>query len=367
MKIIHIVDTLNWGGAQKLLLTFVENSIDNEITLISFRDNAKSTSIKYMFMEQGVEIEILDAKKLISVSRIFRLITLLRKKKPDVIHTHLSYANILGGLCGFITKIPVVATLHNSSYDPRKTSKPVILLETVVLRFFTQEIIAVGSSVEQAHRSRVRKSIQIIPNAVNPIIPIEDAERARLKGKILGDGDFHVITAVGRLSPQKAYLDLLNAFAGIITEYPGARLLVIGEGKERKTLENKTFDLGLVGKVFLLGERDDVSKILQFTDIFINSSHWEGLPVSILEAMSAGLPIIATKVGDIPRVIDPELGLLVEPKPDLLKNALDKYLREPELRVEHGKKTQERFMRDYQAASWVQKIIFIYQKAINEQ
>ena len=366
MKIIHIIDTLNWGGAQKLLLTFVENSINNEVTIISFRDNTNTKSIKNLFLDHGINLEIIDAKKLFSLSRILRLIKILKSINPDVIHTHLSYANVLGGLCGFISRIPVVATLHNSSYDPKKTSKPVIFFETVILRYLTTLIIAVGYSVEKAHQARVRKKIVVIPNAVNPILPIENSERIQLRENILGQGTFKVITAVGRLSPQKAYIDLFNAFVGTIKVYPEARLLVVGEGKERQSLEEKITELDLSGKVFLLGQRDDVSKLLQITDIFINSSHWEGLPVSILEAMSAGLPIVATKVGDIPRAIDEEVGLLVEPKPEFLKEALIKYLKDPELMQQHGKLAQYRFQENFHASSWYQKIIQAYQKAINE-
>lgn len=365
MKIIHIIDTLNWGGAQKLLLTFVENSVDNEITLISFRDNTNPKSIKNLYLNNGFNIEIIYAKKLLNLKRIFTLIKKIKTIKPDVIHTHLSYANIIGSLCGFICRIPVVSTLHNSSYDPKKTSKPVIFIETIVLRFLTSQIVAVGFSVEKAHQSRVRKKIVVIPNAVNPILPIEESERIQLKEKILGPGDFKVITAVGRLSPQKAYIDLLNALAGISKEYPETRLLVVGEGKERRSLEGVISDLKLEGKAFLLGERNDVSQLLQITDIFINSSHWEGLPVSILEAMSAGLPIVATNVGDIPRVIDGEVGLLVEPKSDFLKAALLKYLNQPELMEEHGKNAQVHFERNFHASSWYQKIIQVYRKAID--
>ena len=366
MKIFHIIDTLNWGGAQKLLLTFVENSINNEITLISFKDNPNSKSIKNLFLDHGIHLEIINAKKLYSSSRIFRLMKFIKAVKPDVIHTHLSYANIIGGVCGFFSRIPVVTTLHNSSYDPKKTSKIVIFIETIVLKFLTNLIIAVGYSVEKVHQARVRKEIIVIPNAVNPILPIEESERIQLKEKILGPGNFKVITAVGRLSPQKAYPDLLNAFTGVIQQFPDARLLVAGEGKERQHLEDKITKLNLTGKVFLLGQRDDVSNLLQITDIFINSSYWEGLPVSILEAMSAGLPIIATNVGDIPRIIDHEVGILVEPKPEFLREALGQYLEDPDLMQEHGKNAQDRFLRDFHAASWYQKIIKAYQKAIHE-
>lgn len=363
MKIIHIIDTLNWGGAQKLLLTFAENSVENEITLISFKDNTESKSIKHSFLELGINVEIIEGRKLISPSRIFRLIKRIKLIRPEIIHTHLSYANIIGGVCGFVCNVPVVSSLHNSSYDPKKTSNRVIFLETLVLRFLISQIIAVGYSVEEAHRARVRKPIIVIPNAVNKIALINQSEQIELKESILGQGNFTVIAAVGRLSPQKAYPDLLSAFAGIVQDYPEARLLIVGEGKERLLLETMISDLNLSGKVLLVGARDDVSKILQITDIFINSSHWEGLPVSILEAMSAGLPVIATNVGDISKVIDQEVGMLVEPNPEALKSALQKYLNEPALMTRHGRIAKERFLRDFHASAWYQKILDVYQLA----
>jgi len=366
MKILQIIDTLNWGGAQKLLLTFIENAPDNEITVLSFRDNNHSRSIKTLFQNEGINVEILYASKLYNISRINKIIKLLKKNQFDVIHTHLNYANILGGVCGYLTNTPVVSTLHNSRYDPQKTSKPAILLETLVLKYLTKQIIAVGSVVEHAHHNRINnKTIHIIPNAVNEIISISNEEKLDIKNNLFGPGDFFVIIAVGRLSPQKAYLDLFSAVELVSSKHSNIRLLIVGEGDERSKLEVRIRELSLDNNVKLLGERDDVNRLLQISDIFINSSHWEGLPVSILEAMSAGLPIIATRVGDIPSVIDGDSGMLVEPNPIQLQEALFTYLSDLELMATHGQNAKKKFLDQYNANSWVKKIIAIYQKAID--
>jgi glycosyltransferase involved in cell wall biosynthesis len=142
------------------------------------------------------------------------------------------------------------------------------------------------------------------------------------------------VLAVGRLTRQKGFDVAIRAFAPVSAQIPGARLEIAGEGEERPFLSRLIRELGLVGSVTLLGQRDDVSELMQRADVLVHPARWEGFGLVLLEAMSAGLPIVASRVGAIPEVVDDEItGVLVPPDdPKALAAALLRVLREPQLR-----------------------------------
>jgi glycosyltransferase involved in cell wall biosynthesis len=114
-----------------------------------------------------------------------------------------------------------------------------------------------------------------------------------------------------------------------------------------------------------LGVRSDVPQLLAASDIFVSSSHWEGLPVAILEAMMAGLPIVATAVGDVPKVITPEAGIIVSPhQPDCLAEALDNLINAPEKARAMGNAARARAIQEYSLDTWMKRHIVVYEAAL---
>ena len=126
-------------------------------------------------------------------------------------------------------------------------------------------------------------------------------------------------------------------------------------------LQSRIHDLGLTNHVFLLGTRDDTLRLMSAADIYINSSHWEGTPVSVLEAMAAGLPIVATQVGENPHLLASNAGLVVPPRnPEALATALCTLLESPDLRHQFGRAAADRVKTHYSREVWRRKLLELY-------
>lgn len=367
MRVLQIIDTLLTGGAERLQVTFAEavRARDVQLTVVSLRSG--DSPIPALLESLGVTVHMMPAPKLFYPPRLRQLWGLLRREQFDVIHSHLAYANILAALLGRLTSIPVVASLHNTVVSEPGVNPAQTSLETAALRFGARRVIAVGNAVAEAHRERLKgKAIDIIPNAVQEIPPLSDAERAALRAEITGDAARPLLISVGRLWPQKGYGDLLTAFAQVHRAYPSAALAVVGTGILYDELAAQIAALGLQGHVFLLGMRSDVPALLAASDLYVNASHWEGLPVAVLEAMSAGLAVAATAVGDVPHAVIEGTGVLVPPQnPALLAEAICKLLSQPDCMHAMGAAAKAHVSRRYGVDTWADQILQLYQTVIH--
>jgi glycosyltransferase involved in cell wall biosynthesis len=367
MKIAQMIDLLYWGGAQKLLLTFAEQAqrAGVELTVIALRSDSNSP-IRQALEACGASVVFFPGKGLFDVRRLNRLAAYFRRERFDVVHTHLTYANILGPLAGRLAGVPVVASLHNTRADEAGLAFSIRQqLETWALRAGARAVIGVGPSVAEVNAGILRgRALEVVPNAVTPVPPLPPDEREALRAALCGRSDRPLLIAVGRLWPQKAYPTLLEAVAQLIPAHPELALIIAGGGELHDALAGQIERLNLGENVTLLGPRDDVPRLLGASDVFVLSSDFEGLPVAMLEAMSAGLPVVATCVGDVPAVITDEIGLLVPPqRPDLLAAALDTMLRNPERRLAYGRAGQALIEERYTPTTWYDRLMSIYAAA----
>jgi glycosyltransferase involved in cell wall biosynthesis len=296
------------------------------------------------------------------------LLRYLRRVKPDVIHTHLTMATILGAVTGTLAGVPVVTSLHNTTM---RTSQKRMLssLETFALRYLVKHVVAVGWGTAEAHRARLGGvPIEVIPNAVSIPQPSAPETRQATRSTLLGDPTPSVLLYVGRLEPQKGLFDLLDAFSQVLEVHPGTRLLIAGSGAIESQVRVRVKDLGLEKGVKMLGQRGDIPDLLAASDIFVSAAHWEGLPVASLEAMAAGLPIVVTAVGDLPRVVQPGTGLLVSPgDPGGFAACINQLLAQPELREEMGVAARNHIRCHYNAANWADRLLDVYAGVIRSK
>jgi glycosyltransferase involved in cell wall biosynthesis len=258
--------------------------------------------------------------------------------------------------------IPVVSTLHTIGTEPRFFGPKTDRAETLSLRYGVSKLIACGPAVAEAFQLKLKKkSIQVIPNAtVLTTLNLAQEERIKVRSEIMGNPERTMIISVGRLVVPKAFHDLLNAFAIVHLQQPEAFLVIVGAGELYSQLANQIKDLNLTGHAALLGSRNDVPRLLASSDVFVLSSQWEGLPVVILEAMGAALPIIATNVGDVAWAIGPA-GLIVPPsQPDMLANAMLNLLGEPALQHTLGEGGRARAEDLFGAKRWFDQIFVVY-------
>jgi glycosyltransferase involved in cell wall biosynthesis len=430
LRVAHVIDTLKIGGAQRLLTTFASQARNRRIstTVISLRQDPDPT-IPQALQNAGAQVVIFSAGRLLDLRRFRRLVRFLKAGEFDVLQTHLTYANILGAAAARLAGIPSVATLHSTGelyppgdlyppslaqsrgYPPQtprpaRSKKTIIqALERIALRSLTQQIVAVGHTVAEVYRPALKpRPVVVVPNGVDIPPALPSTERAALRQEIAGDAARPIIIAVGRFIPAKAYHVLVEAFARVHAACPDATLVIVGDGPLLPSLQEQVRSLGLADHIYLPGARQDIQRWLAAADIYVSSSHWEGLPLSVLEGMMAGLPVVATDVGDLPRILKPEFGLVVpvalpaalpaampawpvsnpdqdSPRgfapsasaerpgqlPERLAEALISLLADPARRQGMGEAARQAAMRDYTASAWMDRLLALYASVFTER
>jgi glycosyltransferase involved in cell wall biosynthesis len=366
-QVIHLIDDLRVGGAQRLLLTFATEAMKRGVRtgVISLTEDLH-VSIASQLRIAGVEVMSCPSeskRELLDVPRLLRLIRLIRQSSAAVIHTHLTYSNILGTIAGRIAGKPVVNSFHGLPSTARGSSV-MNLVEYRVLDLFSNGIVAVGDVVTQRHQPFLRRqTILTVPSAVHPVAAITEEQRRKHRVELIGDDQRILILSLGRLTEEKGYLDLMRAFKIILGRVPSCALVIIGDdrGPHAELIKDELLRLDLKGHVYLLRPRDQVHELLGAADIYICSSHSEGLPLSLLEAMSAGLPVIATRVGAIPDVIDESNGLLV-PSQDVhaLAGALETFIHSPNRRRLLADGAQKTIATSFDVGIWFNRLMAIY-------
>lgn len=365
MKVAHLIDTLAWGGAQKLLVDFANEAVPRglEVLVIALRPTINMPPYPVLLEKAGAQVKFLSVSTLYDRSAIPQLLAILREQKVDILHTHLSHANILGGIAGRLIGIPVVATLHNVWSLSKANITIRSAIERFVLRFLTKKLIAVGQIVAETHQSVFPPDkLLTIPNPVNKSVDLSQAERDKLRKEIAGDSFQTIILAVGRLLPRKGISELLSAFADVHRRHPHAMLAIAGGGgMGEQYYQEQASSLGLNGSVRLLGYREDISTLLCTSDLYVNSSHWEGLSVAMLEAMSAGVPVLATTVGDAPYLLADGRGVLVPPGDiEALAREFSGLLEDSDARKALGEKGRAYVEKYHSVESWVDALSQLY-------
>ncbi|HSS10639.1 MAG TPA: glycosyltransferase family 4 protein [Acidimicrobiales bacterium] len=262
--------------------------------------------------------------------------TLLRQGRFDVVHTHSAKAGTVGRLAARRVGVPrIVHTFHGfpfHEFQSRPRRAGYVAIEKALGRF-THAFLAVGTAVAaEAIRRGIAPPdrIRTIGVAVDTATPVPTAkERAEARRSLGVPPGTRVVGTVGRLDYQKAPEHFVEAIAR--TRRSDVFGVWIGDGPLRADAERLVGRRGLVGRFSFLGERPDVPALLPGLDIFAMSSRYEGLPCAVVEAMTAGLPVVATAVNAVPDVVVPgETGLLVPPgRPDLLARAIAHLLEHP--------------------------------------
>ena len=304
IKIIHIITSLNIGGAEKLLLDLVKN-LDKEIYEVKITTVVGGGILIREFEEAGIEVKIFKKKSRLGLEVIWKISRYLRKEKPQIVHTHLFGGDTWGRIAAILARVPlIISTEHNTNVDEGISKR----LVKKFLSFFTAKIVAVSETVKaysvlKDHISK--KKIEVILNGVNldKFLSISQKEF----------GDPPIIGIVGRLEEQKGHKYLFEAL-NLLKVIPWT-LWIIGEGSRRAELERLAKNLDLRERVMFLGVRDNIPEILDKMDIFVLPSLWEGLSLALVEAAASAKPIVASKIGGIEEIVENEkTGLLIEPK-----------------------------------------------------
>jgi len=334
-KICHISGTTLPGGGPEHIYQLLKRLNRNEWEVIICTSNDGSYWNKFNSLK--VLTYNLPLRQL-SLFIAFKLLAILRKEKPDLIHTHGRGPGLYGRIIGKVLNIPVVHTFHGFHYEDLSPLMQWLLLATEsFLALLTAQHIFVSAS--EKNRAGVVKFLDeenstTIHNGVDHEYIHDLSVIRKTVFKSIGCEDWEnnkILGSISRLSPEKGVLNLLSAFASTVKKIPGLRLIIIGGfPEEHRDYYLKT--IGLIEKenlsehVRILGYRQDALDILKCMDFFISPSLSEGLPISILEAFAAEIPTIATEItGNKDVVRNSVFGVLAEPDSvESLSQAIEK-------------------------------------------
>jgi len=339
MRVLLVIDDLRRAGAQRVIAQEARALHPRRVVFMvaALTYRGEPTFVPAL-NEQGVVVEYVPGSGLLDVRRIRAIARLIERFEPHVVHTHLSYANILGTLGSTRVHRPVVASLHNVDTNQLKWATPKRLLEASVLRQWAARIVVVsrGALPATARNFDVPSDRTVVlPNAVDyssVCLPV-DYDRARKRAELGASTDEWLVSAVGRLESSKGHRFLLHALAELrLRERPPLiRLVLVGAGPEELALRRLAEREGLAKHVTLLGAREDVAEVIASSDLFVLPSLNEGLSQALLEAVALGIPVVATDVGGIPDVVaSGRTGWCVPPgQPAELANAIQQALNSP--------------------------------------
>jgi glycosyltransferase involved in cell wall biosynthesis len=335
VKVLQLISSSGFFGAESVLYELSKGisqlGVDNVIGI--FRNSYKPhLELVERANRNNLKYEIFPCRGKLDIFTLIQLIKFSRKYHVDLFHSHGYKADLYAYIASRALGKPVIATCHNwNTSDVR--SKIYYALDKMILRGFDR-VVSVSHSVREElirHGVNDRKAL-VIPNGV-----AIDKYRRRTSGlrkEFNIKESSRVVGSVARLTSEKGLCFLLNAAKAIQDEYKDTVFMIVGDGPLYEDLRNMAKDLGISDSVILTGQRDDMANVYSTFDMVVVSSLTEGFPMTVLEAMAAGKAVIATAVGEIPRIIEHKRTGIVVEKADVteLKEAIESLLRDSNLR-----------------------------------
>lgn len=387
-KVIHVITRLDRGGsAQNTLLTVLGHDRSRfEPVVIAGRagrwdaqggDQATEENRRRL-EAAGVRCHFVptltrEVHPVKDVIALIQLIGLLRREQPAIVHTHTSKAGVLGRLAAKIAGVPVIIhTPHGHvfyGHFGRLASWVFLQIERLLAQITTRLIALTEAERDEHLVRRVGRAdcFTVAPSGI-------DLDRFRRVAGVSGrrppgiicPPDAIVVGSVGWLTEVKGHRFLIEALARLKPSHPRLHLLIVGSGDLREECEVLARKLGVGDAVQLLGEREDVPDCLAAMDLFVLPSLNEGMGRALVEAMAAGRPVIASRVGGVPAVVEHRRTGLLVPSGDsaALAEAIDELLRRPEWAKELGAAASERMDARYGVAALVRTVERVYETSL---
>ena len=311
-RVLFLAHAFAVGGAEEMVLNLVRHLPPHYEPAVLCIHEAGPIGLE--IQQTGVPFKVLGLKPgLLRPFDVLRLQDFLYQCQPDIVHTFLLTGSLYGRFAAMMARVPVVIGTEVNVYERKRPWH--VLAERWLMRG-TDAVIASAESVREFYIKQINADpakVEVIYNAVDwsrleTTISREDMRRAMdvpVEGLLLG--------IIARLTEQKGHRVLLDALAQR-PDLSRAHLVIVGDGPLSAALQRQAAGLGIADRVRFLGARRDLGNLLSAIDVFVMPSFWEGLPLAMVLAMGAGLPVVATRVAGIPEVVqDGVNGLLVTP------------------------------------------------------
>lgn len=372
MKVLHIIDSGGLYGAEIMLLNLVQEQIKMglEPTICSIGEKGIiEKPIESEAIKRGIKVEKFRMAPGPNFLGAFKILRYAKKERFDILHSHGYKGNILlGFIPRSLREIPLITTVHGwTSIATRRFSR-MKLYEWLDVRSLRRvdRVVLVNKAMLSNPRLKAAKlnNLTVINNGIPPIA---DTKLSNDLDKKVVDfcKDSFVVGAIGRLSYEKGFNFLIEAIAKLSGEIPNIKLVIIGEGGERGILEKMVSDLGLQEKVMMPGYRETAHKYIPLFNLFVISSLTEGLPITLLEAMQYGVPIVATEVGGIPEVLDKgKAGILIGScRSDQLRDAVKRVYNDPASIRTMTEKAKDRVQKSFSSHNMASAYYDLYKAA----
>jgi glycosyltransferase involved in cell wall biosynthesis len=369
VRICRIIGRLNIGGPaiHAILLTEGLRSRGYETMLVAGQEGPREGSLRDRAAQKGISLHFLpelgrDVRPARDLMALRKLVQLLRERQPEIVHTHTAKAGALGRIAARIAGIPIVVhTFHGHimhGYFSHRATRFFLALERCLAMASTRILTLSEGLREELLRLRIGRpeTVGVMPLGLelNGFLR-SDTRRGELRRRLGLSPEVPLVGIIARLVPIKDHGTFLEAASELCRSRADVRFLIVGDGELRSSLEHRAHALGLSQCVSFLGWQRELEPIYADLDLAVLSSRNEGTPVSFIEAMAAGLPVVGTRVGGVPDLVEHgKTGLLVRPNdPKALSGAMETLLSDPDRRREMGRLAREAVYPTYSDAALI--------------
>ena len=377
-NLLYVFDNLEFGGGERGFVQII-NSLNR--TRYKIMVACLPTEV-FIEKVKGNEVQInsVDMRNRFNPMAILRLVNLMKREDVDIVHSQGVRADFFARMAAKLARVPVVVSTVQMPVEGFNVNTIKKVIYTALNRFsehFVDGFIVVSDALEKMMIEKQRIESQRVVKIYNGIEIDEyrmdyDKEAIHVKSSLREEmglkKDIPIIGVIGRLVWQKGFEYFIEAIPGLLKKFKDARFLIVGEGKLEEELKLKSKRLGLEDKLIFTGFRSDIKEVLASIDVFVMPSLLEGLPMTLLEAMAMGTPIVATDIDGITEVLDNgKTGLLVPPKDTkALTDAITYLLVHSDKAYQIGltarKVVEERFRVDVM----VQKVEEVYEELLRQ-
>lgn len=365
IRVLALIDHFVLGGAETLLARFAlavpRANVELSVACLQELDGNPAAAPLVANGTPPVNLNLVGRPGLHTIRAVRAHI---RHTRAQIVHTHLGNSDLLGGVSARSLGVPAVCTLHTTQWTPR-----VDHVTRRIVRVCCARVIAVSDSARREylrHGWAGERQAVTIHNGVD--LAAEPGAGAAVRAELgLAPGDL-VVAMVSALRPEKRHDVAIDAIERLRPRYPNLRLLIAGQGDLRQHLSERAARLD--GAVVLAGLRADVMRVFDAADVCLHPSAREALPTTLMEALAASVPVVATDVGGIPEIVtDGGEGLLVPapPEPDAVAGALARLLGDAALRRTMGAAGRRTYESRFTAEPWISRTRALYDEILAER
>ena len=367
IRVVYLAHAFNVGGAEEIVLNLVQRlprRFEPQVCCIH-----EAGPIGEEIRGTGTPVAVLGLNP--GIRRPFDvngIRSYLRAAKPDIVHTFLLTGSLYGRLAAILERVPIVIGTEVNIYEHKRPHHA--LAERWLMRG-TDRVIVSAESVREFYIRQVHADpakVDVIYNAVDFAQARAAAGRDATRAALSLGSDARVAGVIARLTPQKGHRFLFDALA-TNRSLADVHLLVVGDGELRSTLEHMVGERGLETRVHFVGARRDLGDLLAAMDVFVLPSLWEGLPLSLVLAMGAGVPVVSTTVAGIPEVVqDGKTGWLVAPgEVAELGDAIARVLNDPQTSARMAADARAQVVPRFNVDGYVAAVVGLYDRLLADR